>query len=411
MALRLLHTADWHLGHTLHGIDRTREHEQILAWLLDTIESEQVDALLVAGDVFDGANPPVEAQRLWARFLVEAWARVEHLQVVVVGGNHDSASRLEVNDPFLHAMKRLHVFGGASRAGAPDLDRLAVPLRDRQGKTQAWVAAVPFLRAAEIGAGHTDSAAESTRRVYGEVVARARAARAPAEALLAIGHLYLVGGRTSELSERKLVIGNQSAVPVDVFPDDLAYVALGHLHLAQTVGGRDRVRYSGSLLPLSLDERRYAHQVLVVDLEGEAVREVRSVHVPRRVELLRVPESGALDPADAVAALAALPARDTAIADADRPLLEVCVRLERPEPALRQKIEAAIEGKAARLVRLGVETAGARRAGAGELRPIAQISPEEVFRRKFDRDFGGEPPSDLLLAFQELHQTILEERG
>jgi exonuclease SbcD len=305
------------------------------------------------------------------------------------------------------------VFGGASRPGAPELERLAVPLADRSGVTRAWVAAVPFLRAGEIGVGAPDATADATRRVYGEVLDRARARRLPGEALLAIGHLYLTGGRTSDLSERKLVVGNQSAVPVDVFPDDLAYVALGHLHLAQAVGGRDHVRYSGSPLPLSLGERGYEHQVVLVELEGEAAREIRPVPAPRFVELLRLPEHGAVAPAEALAAVAALPARDAGVPDRDRPLLEICVRLDRPEPALRQKVEAALEGKQARLVRLGIEAGSADSRAAAELRPIAEISPLEVFRRKYGRDFpaAAEPPPDLVLAFEELHQLVLEERA
>ena len=402
MALRILHTADWHLGHSLHGIDRAAEHEQVLRWLLDALEREAVDALFVAGDVFDAANPPVEAQLLWSRFLVEAWRRVPHLQVVVVGGNHDSASRLEVSDPFLRALERLHVFGAASG----DPERLVVPLSDRGGVVRAWVAAVPYLRAADTGAAGDGAVAEGTRRRYAEILDRARQRREQGQALLAIGHLYLVGGRTSDLSERKLVVGTQSAVPADVFPEDLAYVALGHLHLAQPVGAREQVRYSGSPLPLSLAERTYEHQVLLVDLEGERAVAIRPLLVPRFLEILRVPATGALSPADVVGALAALP---RATEGAARPLLAVCVRIDSPEPALRQKVEAALDGKAARLVRLGVETCGSSRAlGDVEHRRLGDLSPEHVFRKKYERDFGGELPADLLHAFQELSRAMAE---
>ena len=412
MALRLLHTADWHLGHALYGVDRAYEHERALAWLLDAIVHEDVDVVVVAGDVFDAANPPTQALETWARFLTGAWERVPHLQISVVGGNHDSPARLEVNDPFLRAMKRLNVIGGVSRRDAePDLDRLLVPLYDRGGRTVAWLAAVPFLRASETGAGTDDAVSEGTRRFYGGVFERARALRQPGQAMVAAGHLYLAGGRGSELSERKLVVGNQSAVPVDVFPADLAYVALGHLHLAQAVGGRETVRYSGSLLPLSLAERAYPHQVVLVDLEGEAALCVRSLRVPRFVEILRVPERGAAALDDVLAAIAALPVRGDG-PHVERPYLEVEVAVDRPEPALRQRIEAALEGKEPRLVRLGVAMAGSGLAlGDVEARPIADLAPEEVFRRKYEREYGGAPPPEILHAFLELERALLKEEA
>jgi DNA repair protein SbcD/Mre11 len=412
MAFRLLHTADWHLGHTLHGIERTYEHEKLAAWVLDTIESEPVDAVLIAGDVFDAANPPTEAQALWYRFLVEAWRRMPHLQVIVTGGNHDSAARLDATDPFLRAMKRLHVFGGVGRRdGKPDFDRLVVPLHDRSGAVVAQVAAVPFLRAAETGAGTEDAVAEGTRRFFGSVLEVARARRSPEQALLAMGHLYLVGAKISDLSERRLVVGNQSAVSHDLFPDDVAYAALGHLHLAQPVGRRVNVRYAGSLLPLSLKERDYEHEVVVVELEGPRASQIRSLRVPRFVDILRVPaDRDAASAEEVIAELGRLPLRGPG-PDAARPLLEVSVRVERPEPTLRQLVEDAVAGKEARLARLGVETAGTARAlGDVELKPLAELQPEQVFLHKWEKDFGTVPPADVIVAFHELLDLVNQEQ-
>jgi DNA repair protein SbcD/Mre11 len=410
MALRLLHTSDWHLGHVLHGFDRAHEHALALEWLLEAVVREEIDALLVAGDVFDAANPPTEAQQLWYRFLVEAWARVPHLQIVVVGGNHDSASRLDAIDPFLRALKRLHVVGGVARSGGEvDLDRHVIALRDRAGATAAWVAAVPHLRATETGTGDEAAVAAGTRAFYDAVFARARARRRAGEALLAMGHLYLVGAQVSSLSERKLTLGNQSAVGHDLFPGDVAYAALGHLHLAQPVGGREHVRYSGSLIPLSLAERDYPHQAVVVELEGERTLAIRALRAPRSVALPRIPTQGALGLAEALAAIAALPARGDG-PDCARPLLEVEVRVEKPEPTLRQKVEEALRGKEARLARLGVTVTGS---GASlreqDVRSISELQPEEVFRAKWTKHHQGDPPADLVSAFHELVDLVHQE--
>ncbi len=412
MPLRVLHTADWHLGHTLHGIERTYEHDKLVAWILDAIERESVDAVLIAGDIFDAANPTTEAQALWYRFLVEAWRRAPHLQVVVTGGNHDSAARLDATDPFLRAMKRLHVLGGVTRRdGKPDLDRLAIALYDRSGAIAAWVAAIPFLRASETGAGTEDAVAEGTRRFYGAVLDVTRARRSPEQALLAMGHLYLVGGKISELSERRLVIGNQSAISHDIFPADVAYAALGHLHLAQCIGGRENVRYSGSILPLSLKERAYQHEVVLLDLDGARATQIRSVHVPRFVDILRIPgEHDAARIDDVLAELGRLPVRGSG-PEVARPLLEVSVRVERPEPTLRQSVEDALEGKEPRLARLGMETAGTHQAlGDVEMTPLGELQPEDVFLRKWEKDFGGTPPVDILAEFHELLDLVNQEQ-
>ena len=160
----ILHTSDWHLGHTLHGLTRDFEHEAFLAWLLDLLEERETDALVVAGDVFDSANPPASAQRLLYRFLADARRRCPDLDVVVVAGNHDSASRLEAPRPLLDGLG-LHVAGALARRDSGDLDmtRLLVPLRGRSGEVEAWCLAIPFLRPADLWA--VDAAAVMPRRV------------------------------------------------------------------------------------------------------------------------------------------------------------------------------------------------------------------------------------------------------
>src|SRR5688572_7407237 len=148
--MRLLHTSDWHLGHTLYDTSREAEHAAFLEWLLDTLEAHKVDALLVAGDIFDTANPSAEAQASWYRFVAQARIRCPKLDVVVIGGNHDSAARLDAPDPLFAALD-VRVVGGLPKArGSVDLERLLVPLKNAQGKVGAWVAAVPYLRPADL---------------------------------------------------------------------------------------------------------------------------------------------------------------------------------------------------------------------------------------------------------------------
>ncbi|MCK6550127.1 exonuclease subunit SbcD, partial [Myxococcota bacterium] len=338
--MRILHTADWHLGQTLHGTSRAWEHERFFAWLLDALAREQIDALVVAGDVFDTANPSPAALTQYYGFLAAARARCPRLDIVVVGGNHDSPERLDAPRSLLALDPiRVTVVGALPRtpSGDVDLERAIVPLHGARGEVGAWLLAVPFLRRGDLpdldtpGLDEDPALAERTltrayAALYRRLVDLALAKRAPGQALVATGHCYMVGGRTSELSERKIQVGNQDALPVEIFPKELAYVALGHLHYAQSVHGRENVRYSGSPIPLSLTERTYEHQVLAVDLEdGWISRPPKRLVVPRAVELLSIPDAHA--PLDAVlTALRALPReRPAGAPDAARPYLEVKV--------------------------------------------------------------------------------------
>ncbi|AGC42356.1 nuclease SbcCD subunit D [Myxococcus stipitatus DSM 14675] len=413
--MRLLHTSDWHLGHTLYDVSREAEHGAFLEWLLDTLEAQAVDALLVAGDIFDTSNPSAEAQAAWYQFIAKARRRLPRLDVVVIGGNHDSAARLDAPDPLFAALG-VKVVGGLPRGeGGVDLARLLVPVHDAKGHVAAWVAAVPYLRPADLPPMREDVGdrlVEGVRAVYAEVLEAARHRRQPGQALVAMGHCYMTGSELSELSERKILGGNQHALPVDLFPEDVAYAALGHLHKAQRVGGREGVRYSGSPLPLSLSEAGYRHQVLLVDLKGEVLERVESVPVPRRAEMVRVPARDAAVLDDVLALLEALPALDEATPEWRRPYLEVCVSLPRPEPSLRQKVEKALEGRAARLVKLTpayTGTGGALAETGPAMLSLRERTPEDVFRARYARDYE-EPPSEVLLeSFHTLLTQVQED--
>ncbi|MEZ4335531.1 MAG: exonuclease SbcCD subunit D C-terminal domain-containing protein [Sandaracinaceae bacterium] len=396
--LTLCHTSDWHLGHTLHGHARDEEHAAFLAWLIDLLEREAVDGLIVAGDVFDSANPPASAQAMLYGFLADVRRRCPALDVVITAGNHDSPGRLGAADPVLRAIG-VRVIGTVR-------EELVVPVHDAHG-VAAWVAAVPFLRPSDLPrdvvleGDADDPLIEGVRRVYAEALDEARARRAPTQALIAMGHCHMVDATPSELSERKILGGPQHALPADLFGDDVEYVALGHLHLAQDV--TERVVYSGSPIPLSLPEESYPHQVRLVGFEdGRLVRQVAH-RIPRLVEVHRVPAGGPAALEQVLEALRALEVDPEAIG-ARRPFVEVRVRLDAPVPDLRAQVEEALEGKPVRLVKIGVEYVGVAGALADEAprRQLGDLTVEEVFRRAYGRRFEDEPSPALLAAFHEV---------
>lgn len=400
--MRLIHTSDWHLGHMLKGeVSRDYEHAAFLAWLLDRCVHEAADALVITGDVFDSATPPASAERMWFDFLASARRARPAMDIVAIAGNHDSPARLGAASNLLRELG-VHVIGGLPRRedGAIDLERVLIPVAGGRGV----IAAVPFLRPIDL-MGEDDPLSE----IYGEVIAGARARRRDDQALIVTGHLYMAGADAEYLSERRVSIGGQESAPLRLFPDDLSYVALGHIHRAQRVA-RPSIRYAGAPLPLSLDEADYKHQIAVVDFAGGAIRELRTLAVPRAVEIVRVPRRGAAPIAAVLAELAGLPL--LVPGDPARPFLEIVVALDKPEPKLRALVEAALEGKQPRLVRLGTETTGDGSALGDRvaLQRLAELDPRDVFVRLWGRDHVEAPAEDVLAGFDRLLAEVQGDR-
>jgi exonuclease SbcD len=408
--MRLIHSADWHLGHTLAGHGRALEHDRFLTFLLDRLEEVDVDALVVAGDVYDHGHPSAAAMRQFFTFVAEARRRRPDLDIVVIGGNHDTAARLDAAGPVLHALG-ITILGGLPRADggrAIDLDRAVIPLHQR-GEVSAVAIAVPFLRAPELSlvCDGGDVVKDGTRAVVERAAQRARQ-RFPGLPIVVVAHCELAGARLSLSSERPL-FGGQHALPADLFfQAGVDYAALGHLHLAQHLGPDGRAAYSGSPIPLSMAERHYQHRVVVVDTDSVAGGPVKATPllVPRTVEFLRLPDDGAAELDDVLDRLRTLDLHERPLEE--RPFLEVRVRLERPLPDLRARVDQALDGKPVRLVRVARESAGeglalsdvvaATDVGAG----LVELSPVTVFSALYARQYGGEPPPELLRAFHTL---------
>lgn len=409
--MRLIHTADWHLGQTLHGFERSYEQQCFLDHLLDVLVEQQADALLIAGDVFDTANPSALAQQQLYRFLTAARARMPHLNTVLIAGNHDSPTRLEAPKPFLQLLDAV-VSGQVWRYGSHDLDSLVVPLKNKAGEIAAWCLAIPFLRPADLSKveGAQDAFLAGVQQLYQQALTIAQAKARPEQAIIALGHCYLQGGAASMDSERRIIVGNSEALPASLFSKDLSYLALGHLHLAQTVGGSDWIRYSGSPLPMSFAEAHYPHQVLCVDLVGAKLQSVQPIRMPRFVDLLRVPAK----PAPLTEVLTALEALDLPdLPEQQQAYLEVRVQLATPEPGLRARIETALQDKPVRLAK--IETSYLRtEAESTELAPLSldelqQLDPLNLLEEVYRQRYPSELPTELVQAFQEiLHETQLE---
>lgn len=393
-AMRLIHTSDWHLGHSLRSeVTREYEHAAFLAWLLETCAREAADALVITGDVFDSATPPASAEKMWFEFLAAARKRMPALDVVAIAGNHDSPARLGAASAVLRELG-VHVIGSVPRP----LERCLIPVAGGRG----LVAAVPFIRPID------SDAEDPLASIYGEVIDAARARRTSDQALIVTGHLYMAGCDAQFLSERRVSIGGQESAPLRLFPADISYVALGHIHRAQRVG-RETIRYAGAPIALALDESSYKHQVLAIDFADGQVTDMRPLLVPRAVEVMRIPARGAAPLAEVLAELSLLPLLADP-ADPTRPFLEVVVALDKPEPKLRAAVEQVLDGKRPRLVYLHVEQTGDRAALGDRVsaRRLAELDPRDVFVKLWARDHREPPSAAVLEAFEEL---LAEVRG
>lgn len=410
IVMKILHTSDWHLGHQLHGYNRDYEHQAFLDWLAETLEQQQVDALLVAGDIFDTANPPASAWRMLYRFMARLAQTMPKLDVVMIGGNHDSPSKLDAPHELLKAFD-LHMVGGIHRDENGELDhqRMLVPLTDKSGEQAAWVLAVPFLRSADLRTEDLqeddDRLIKGVETLYAEMTEVARNQKTPEQALIGMGHAYMASGKLSEMSERRVLGGNQHALPVSIFADDISYVALGHLHLAQRVAKQEHIRYSGSPLPLSMSERGYNHQVVLVDLDGDKVTEIESLPIPRAVDMLKVPGS----PAPLEQVLEELKALEVEECPREQqPFLEVHILLDKPQALLREKVLGALEGKAVRLAKITPHYRQQEQQDSLNYRRLSEVSPQQVFSLSWSKKYDGEPDEAMAAAFETL-LTQLEE--
>lgn len=404
--MRIIHTGDWHIGQTLAGWARDHEHRAVLAELGRIIAEREVDALVIAGDVFEHQNPSGEAQRLFYDTLVRLKRLRPSLTIVVIAGNHDAAGRLEAPRALLESMG-VHVVGSVRRAGGRIVEpgRHLVPLRSGNGDVAANVLAVSYPTPAclpPFGTLDLDTGASpivtGTRDLYATLMQDTGAGR-DGLPLVVTGHLHVAGGLESEGAERRILVGGSHAVPPSVFPDDAAYVALGHLHRAQSIG-RDGIRYSGSLMPLSSSEIGYDHGVSLVTLDGVAAT-VEHIALERPVAFFRLPARGEVrlpELGDHLRALA-LPA---GIPLDQQPFVGIRLSADGAHAGMRAEVDRIAKDFPVRVVEARVVRPDGAAADLREQSPgarLAELQPEDLFRKAFEARHGQAPSEAHIGAF------------
>ena len=404
MAIRLLHTSDWHIGRHLHTKRRYEEHEAFFSWLIDTIEKYRVDVLLIAGDVFDTSTPGNRSQQMYYDFLHRmSLSSCRH--VVVVAGNHDSPAFLTAPKELLKVFD-VHVTGSAEvpedqvlvlyRGDMPEMIVCAIPyLRDREIRT---------VEAGETTADKERKLEEGIGRHYRTVVDIAEQKKKELGAdipIVATGHLFTAGGETTEGDGvRNLYIGTLLRVGAATFPESIRYLALGHLHSAQKVNNSEIMRYSGSPLPMTFDEAGRQKSLTLVEFDGPQTA-VSLIDVPVFKKLERI--TGSLD--EITRRLREL------VDERSDALVEANLEGEEVHIDLRERLEAVVAGTGVEIVLVRNSRNVERKLFAGHKgEMLFDLKESEVFERLLDTaEHTEKQRKELVETFEEALHAIHEQ--
>jgi len=408
--MKILHTSDWHLGRNLYGRKRYEEFESFLNWLAETIEQQEIDALLVAGDIFDTGTPSNRAQELYYRFLCRV-ADSSCRHIVVIAGNHDSPSFLNAPKAVLRALN-VYVVGAMGDC----LDDEVIVLKDEESRAQAIICAVPYLRDRDIRtveAGETldDKNAklvDGLRVHYADVCSLAEQTQAELYdagqkdvPVIGMGHLFAAGGKTVDGDGvRELYVGSLAYISADLFPASIDYLALGHLHVAQCVGGQEHIRYCGSPIAMGYGESGQDKKVIIVQF-NETTPNIQELSVPCFQALERI--VGTLD--EITANIAVLKQNQS------HAWLEIEYRGNDIVGNLRALLDDALAGSEMEILRIRNRRLMDRvmnRTQEGET--LDDLNAHDVFERCLDAfDVSAADRGELTASYKEIMNALQEE--
>ena len=285
--MKILHTADWHLGHKLHEFSQLEDQKLFLNWIESYIVDQKIDVLLISGDVFDTATPSNQSLTLYYSFLVKLSA-TSCKSIIITGGNHDSPGTLNAPKHLLNTLA-IKVIGKATENIEDEIFTIEV------NGQQVLIGAVPYLRDQDIRravAGESfDELSDRYKKAlinhYTQLADYCKTINTHKVPVIAMGHLFAIGGSVSD-SEQNIYVGTLGHIRAEDFPKYLDYVALGHLHRPQIIGEDTRIRYSGSPHILGFNELNYDKKVIVLTIKNNKINKINDVIVPRFREFYRL---------------------------------------------------------------------------------------------------------------------------
>lgn len=405
--MKILHTADWHIGQHLHTRKRYDEFEQFFKWLKEKIAAESFEVLLIAGDIFDTTTPSNYAQELYNNFLAEI-SKTPCRHVVVTGGNHDSPSLLNAQRNVFKLLQ-IHVVGSAEECPKDEV----LLLHDAKGNPELIVCAVPYLRDRDIRKSEPGETLEvkgkklieGVRLHYSEVCEEAERLRKSLGhwvPIIAMGHLFAAGGKTIDGDGVKdLYVGSLGHIHTEIFPTCIDYLALGHLHAPQKVGGKDNMRYSGSPLPISFAEADQDKEVVCIEFIDKQIK-VEGLKIPRFQELKRIRGNSEFIFNEIAKKKEC----------GSKAFLElVYTGGEFIDHKLRDELERCVEGSLLEILKINNERKRDRIIAEGEnSASLDDLQPIDVFKSILETEQIQENErDDLIMRFQEMVTQIAEE--
>lgn len=386
--MRILHTSDWHIGHRLYERSRIEEHRQFLDWLLKMLQENAVDVLIVSGDIFDTALPSSEATDLYYQFLFRLY-RETHACAVITAGNHDSPRNLAAPREFLR-MGRIHVVGLAAE---PTECVFTFPAEN----PSVAIGAVPYLSENELSHISFETQperAERYRERLKEFYRQCVDCMPPGIPKILMGHLFVHGGIVGD-SERNIQIGGATAMRISDFPDDMTYIALGHLHRPHAISGPSYpVQYAGSPIPLRFNEANYSKKVYLLDVPIFGDVGVEEIEIPVFKELCTV--TGSLDQV----------CSEAMSSEWEGTYIQIQLKLDRPAVGISDEIREVFHQHGGEVLSVEVELPVQ---AAQEEIPIEEMQqPTEIFERFYQERFDASPDELMTETFNELLQLVEE---
>lgn len=411
--MRILHTSDWHLGQHFMGHSRQAEHQALIDWLLIQTQTHAVDAVLIAGDIFDTGAPPSYARELYNQLIVGL--HDSGVALLLLAGNHDSVSVLDESRELLGYLGTQVI----SSTGDDAQHVITLPLRATPKAPGCIVCALPFIRPRDVQQSQAGQSAQDKQQAlqtaiaatYQRVYAAAQQKQAELQAstgqhlpIIATGHLTTVGASSNE-SVREIYVGALEAFPTNAFPP-ASYIALGHIHKPQLVGGLEHIRYSGSPIALGFDEVRQTKQVLLVDVNADGLQTVTALPVPVFQPMASI--TGTL------AQMPELLKSASALARNDLPVwLEVTVHEDDYLADLTARVQAMAESLPVEILRIKRQRGtAAAQLGSEARESLDELSPLDVFKRRLAQE-SLEPPLQAALTerYRQVLHSLSDEQG
>lgn len=408
--MKIIHTADWHLGQTLYGFDRTAEYQHFLSWLAETVRQQRPDALLIAGDIYDSHHPAPSAQRIFWDFLDQATLENPGMRVIITSGNHDLAEELDAPAAVyrrIGVQVRSQLSYDAKEN--PDLEQLLIPIECLSAPEEmAVIVAIPYLPAGTDDG--EEAATEWQQRIISDAIHLA-AKRFEGMPIVAMAHFFADGAIVNDGQGHEVQRTGDNALDAAALATMTNYMALGHLHKAQQMPRSDgKVWYAGSALAMNFGEEAYPHGVNLVNLSADGAIDVSQLEYKPLRQLLTFAEESAGDIEGVLKQIASLPKADKGTPDDDWPYVQLVLSPSDTDASTAEKIKSLTTSRQMRLCRVTSNAPQQQTGDTPDNKPatdLQYLQPALIARDAYQQAHGKEMPDEVARLLAEVKRACI----